>query len=113
MAVLIDGKAVAAELRAQLRQATQQLWEQRGIRPGLALLLVGDHPASLVYVRSKPRACQEVGFHSVIEHLPAEATQQQVLDYIARWNADPGNPRDSGAVAAPAPHRRAGSALRY
>jgi len=89
MAVLIDGKAVAAELRAQLRQATQQLWEQRGIRPGLALLLVGDNPASLVYVRSKARACQEVGFHSVIEHLPAEATQQQVLDYITRWNTDP------------------------
>ncbi len=89
MAVLIDGKAVAAELRAQLREAVQQLWQERGIRPGLALLLVGDNPASQVYVRSKARACQEVGFVSIVEHLPATSSQDHVLDYIRRWNADP------------------------
>lgn len=86
MAVLIDGKAVAAELRAQLREAVQRLQQERGIRPGLALLLVGDNPASQVYVRSKAKACQEVGFLSIVEHLPAETSQRTVLEYIQRWN---------------------------
>ncbi len=86
MAVLIDGKAIAAELRAELRQAVQRLWDERGIRPGLALLLVGDNPASLVYVRSKAKACQEVGFLSIVEHLPADTPQAKVLEYIDRWN---------------------------
>lgn len=62
---------------------------ERGIRPGLALLLVGDNPASQVYVRSKAKACQEVGFLSVVEHLPAETPQQTVLEYIRRWNQSP------------------------
>ncbi|MCS6965835.1 MAG: bifunctional methylenetetrahydrofolate dehydrogenase/methenyltetrahydrofolate cyclohydrolase FolD [Candidatus Kapabacteria bacterium] len=86
MAMLIDGKAVAAELRAQLRQKVQRLWQERAIRPGLALLLVGDNPASQVYVRSKAKACQEVGFLSIVEHLPADTPQQVVFDYVARWN---------------------------
>lgn len=88
MAVLIDGKAVAAELRAQLREAVQKLWHERRVRPGLALLLVGDNPASQVYVRSKAKACQEVGFLSRVEHLPADSPQERVLEIIQRWNAD-------------------------
>mgnify|MGYP001773328140 CR=1 FL=1 len=87
--MLIDGKAVAAELRAQLRRSVERLMAERGIRPGLALLLVGDNPASQVYVRSKAKACQEVGFLSVVERLPAETPQQTVLEYIRRWNQSP------------------------
>ncbi len=86
MALLIDGRSVAAELRAQLRSAVERLWHERRIRPGLALLLVGDNPASQVYVRSKAKACQEVGFYSLVEHLPADTSQARVLEYIERWN---------------------------
>lgn len=86
MAILIDGRAVAAELRAQVRSAAEHLWHTRGIRPGLALLLVGDNPASQVYVRSKAKACQEVGFFSLVEQLPAGTPQQTVLEIIEHWN---------------------------
>ncbi|MDH0866260.1 bifunctional methylenetetrahydrofolate dehydrogenase/methenyltetrahydrofolate cyclohydrolase FolD [Mitsuaria sp. GD03876] len=83
----IDGVAVARELRQALRARVAAMTEGR--RPGLAVLLVGDDPASAVYVRNKIRACEEVGIASFAERLPAATSEAQVLATIARFNADP------------------------
>ena len=81
---IIDGVAIAAALRADLRK---EILAER--RPGLAVLLVGDDPASAVYVRNKIRACEEVGIASFAERLPADASECQVLSIIERFNRDP------------------------
>ncbi len=88
-AAIIDGKRIAADIRAEVSRDTEILKRERGIVPGLAFILVGDNPASQSYVRSKGKACAEMGFHSVTETLPAETTQEQLLGYIRRFNADP------------------------
>jgi len=88
-ATIIDGKAIAEQIRAEVRDAAAALRRDRGVTPGLAFILVGDNPASQVYVRSKGKACEEMGFHSVTERLPAEAREEEVLALIARFNADP------------------------
>jgi methylenetetrahydrofolate dehydrogenase (NADP+)/methenyltetrahydrofolate cyclohydrolase len=87
-AQLIDGKAIAAQVRADVAERVSALAE-RGIQPGLAAVLVGDDPASHVYVGSKQKACAEVGMYSERVELPATATQEEVLEQIARLNADP------------------------
>jgi methylenetetrahydrofolate dehydrogenase (NADP+)/methenyltetrahydrofolate cyclohydrolase len=86
-AKIIDGKRIAEIVRAEVRQRAAEL-KGEGVVPGLAFILVGDNPASAVYVRSKGKACEEAGFHSVTERLPATATQDQVLALIERFNAD-------------------------
>ena len=83
-AALIDGKAVAADVRAGVARAVSQLPGQ----PALAVVLVGDDPASQVYVRSKVRQTEEAGMVSLHHHLPATATQQEIEDLIAGLNAD-------------------------
>ncbi len=88
MAEILDGKQLARTIRAELKEKVAEL-KSSGITPGLALLLVGDNPASQVYVRSKAKACAEVGIFSIVEKRPAETTQEEVLELIARWNADP------------------------
>lgn len=88
-AQIIDGKAIAEEIKSEVKAATVRLKEQRGIVPGLAFILVGEDPASQVYVRSKGKACEEMGFHSVTERLPATTSQQQLLDLILKFNANP------------------------
>ncbi|MDH4070200.1 MAG: bifunctional methylenetetrahydrofolate dehydrogenase/methenyltetrahydrofolate cyclohydrolase FolD [Ignavibacteria bacterium] len=88
-ALIIDGKRIAGEIRAEVKQATDLLRSDAGIVPGLAFILVGEDPASRVYVRSKGKACDELGFHSVTEQLPAETSQQDLLTLIHRLNADP------------------------
>jgi len=87
-AQLIDGNALARKLRAAAQQRAAAL-TQRGRPPGLAVLLIGDDPASQVYVRNKVRACQENGFHSLLERLPADTREAQLLERIAELNADP------------------------
>ena len=88
MSRLIDGKAVAAELRARVAEAVAVLAD-RDISPGLATVLVGDDPASRVYVRNKIRACAEAGIRS-IEHAPdADISEAALLDLVTRLNADP------------------------
>lgn len=86
VAELIDGKAMAARLRADLRGQLEG-W-QRAQRPGLAVVLVGTDPASAVYVRNKIAACEEVGLYSRRELLPADATQERVMAVIDQLNAD-------------------------
>jgi len=84
-AQLIDGAALARQVRAEAAARAAAL----GIRPGLAVVLVGDDPASAVYVRNKVRACEEAGFLSVLERYDAALTQAQLLARIAALNADP------------------------
>ncbi len=88
MAKILDGKQVARTMRAELKEKVAKL-RSEGIIPGLALLLVGDNPASQVYVRSKAKACAEVGIFSIVEKRPAETSQAEVLELIQQWNADP------------------------
>ena len=87
-AKLIDGAGVARDIRAEVARDTADL-VSRGVTPGLAVVLVGDDPASAVYVRSKGRACEEAGMHSVTIRLPAETSQDELLDHVDRLNADP------------------------
>lgn len=88
-AKLIDGTQIAAEIRSEVKAAVSARQEQGLPVPGLATVLVGDDPASKVYVRNKQKACAEVGIASFGYNLPAEASQQQVEDLVSQLNADP------------------------
>ncbi|MBF0191762.1 MAG: bifunctional methylenetetrahydrofolate dehydrogenase/methenyltetrahydrofolate cyclohydrolase FolD [Magnetococcales bacterium] len=89
MAHIIDGKRIAAEIRETLRQEVQWLREQRGLVPGLAVIIVGDDPASKVYVRMKRQACENAGIASFHHELPGDVSEGALLDLIHRLNADP------------------------
>ena len=86
MALRIDGKAVAAALRGEIAAEVTQL-KKKGITPGLAVILVGDDPASRTYVRNKGKACEEVGFYSEQIDLPADTTQEELLAVVSELNA--------------------------
>ncbi|MBE6571588.1 MAG: bifunctional methylenetetrahydrofolate dehydrogenase/methenyltetrahydrofolate cyclohydrolase FolD [Ruminococcaceae bacterium] len=88
MAILMDGKATGAKVRARLAEKTVEFKEKYGYAPGLAVIIVGDDPASKVYVRNKKKACEEVGYNSFEYALPAETTEEELLDLIAKLNAD-------------------------
>ncbi len=88
MARIIDGKAIAAQIRAEIAAETAALKEQ-GITPGLAVILVGDDPASHTYVRNKQKACAEVGFYGEQIDLPADTDERTLLDTVAALNARP------------------------
>ena len=85
MAKIIDGKAVSAAVRAGAKQEVEALKAQ-GIQPGLAVVIVGDDPASRVYVNNKKKACAEIGIHSEEYALPKETTQEELLDLVRRLN---------------------------
>src|SRR5690606_4738983 len=86
-AQIINGKELVADIREQLEQEVESLGSE-GIRPGLAVVLVGEDPASAVYVRSKAKACEQVGIHSEVYKLPAETSQEDLLSLIERLNGD-------------------------
>ena len=86
---IIDGKAIAERIRAQIAQEVQQRIEAGLSRPGLATVLVGDNPASQIYVRMKHKACEQVGINSFGYELPADASQEEVEALVERLNADP------------------------
>jgi 5,10-methylene-tetrahydrofolate dehydrogenase/methenyl tetrahydrofolate cyclohydrolase len=88
-AKLIDGTQIAAEIRSEVKAAVSARQEQGLPVPGLATVLVGDDPASKVYVRNKQKACAEVGIASFGYNLPAEASQQEVENMVSQLNADP------------------------
>ncbi len=88
-ATLIDGRAAAARVRAQVVEAVPAFVERTGRAPGLATVLVGEDPGSAVYVGGKQRACAEVGMTPFDRRLPAEATHEQVADLLESLNADP------------------------
>src|SRR3954454_14061876 len=88
MATLIDGRAVAEKVYAELRGEIAGM-KSRGITPGLAVVLVGDNPASRTYVRSKDKMCRDLGLHSVKLELPASTTQAELLTRVDELNRDP------------------------
>ena len=88
-AKIIDGKAIAAKIKDEQKQRILTLQQQHGVRPGLAVILVGNDPASQVYVRNKVTACKLVGIRSELVELPATATQDQLLSRIDALNTDP------------------------
>ena len=85
---VLDGKAIAQKVRSEVRDEVSALARQ-GIQPGLAVIIVGDDPASQVYVRNKGRACHEVGISVFDHHLPAQTTEQELSALIAQLNQDP------------------------
>lgn len=87
-AQILDGKAIALELRESIRAEVDRQVEAGNPRPGLAVIMVGDDPASAVYVRNKKIACEKAGFNDVSEVLPADTTQDEVLALIDKLNAD-------------------------
>lgn len=88
-ASIIDGKAHAAKLKARLIEETARLKAEHGLQPGLATVLVGDDPASEVYVRNKNKTAEALGFKSVHHHLPATASEAEVLTLVKSLNTDP------------------------
>ena len=89
MANIIDGKALAEKLQAKLAEKTAKLKEETGQEPGLVVILVGDNPASQVYVRNKERSALAAGFRSEVVRLPKSTSQEELLALIARYNQDP------------------------
>lgn len=89
MEKLLDGKKISEEIINELKVKTTALVKSRNVRPGLAVLLVGDDPASSIYVKSKAKACEKIGFHSIVEKIPEKSSEQEVLEIITKWNMDP------------------------
>ena len=88
-AKVIDGKRLAAETRAEIARGVAALKEERGITPGLAVILVGDNPASVSYVTAKEKACREAGMLSREIRMPADVAEEELVAEIARLNSDP------------------------
>ncbi|HCB64351.1 MAG TPA: bifunctional methylenetetrahydrofolate dehydrogenase/methenyltetrahydrofolate cyclohydrolase FolD [Ruminococcaceae bacterium] len=86
---IINGKEISAKTREQIAADTQKLLEETGVRPGLAVIIVGDDPASHVYVKNKKKGCEQVGFHSEEYALPEQTSQEELLQLLDRLNADP------------------------
>lgn len=86
-AIIMDGKAIAKSVQQSLVAEVEQL-KKRGIKPGLAVILVGDDPASHVYVRNKEKACHELGIDSSIYHLPQQTSQDTLLELIQQLNCN-------------------------
>jgi methylenetetrahydrofolate dehydrogenase (NADP+)/methenyltetrahydrofolate cyclohydrolase len=88
-ASIIDGRKMAADIRQEVREETARLKSEKNVVPGLGFILVGEDPGSEAYVRSKGKACAELGFHSETLQLPGGTSEKEVLALIRAWNADP------------------------
>ncbi|MDI3280537.1 MAG: bifunctional methylenetetrahydrofolate dehydrogenase/methenyltetrahydrofolate cyclohydrolase FolD [Bacillota bacterium] len=88
-AQILDGKALAARVRAEVAQGVAEFRRRKGLAPGLAVVLVGDDPASQIYVNRKEKACAEVGIYSETLRFPAEVEERELLSHIAELNARP------------------------
>ena len=88
MANIIDGKSISAAIREEIKAETEAFANEYGFRPGLAVVIVGEDPASQVYVRNKRRACEEVGFYSEAYELPASTTQEELNALVDKLNAN-------------------------
>eukprot|EP00958_Prasinococcus_capsulatus_P017747 scaffold2030_cov388-Prasinococcus_capsulatus_cf.AAC.3 len=89
VATVIDGKAIAAKVREEIAEEVKAMKETKGFAPGLAVVLVGERKDSQTYVRSKKKACEEAGIVSYGADLPADATQEEVLQVVRTFNEDP------------------------
>ncbi|MBO4983196.1 MAG: bifunctional methylenetetrahydrofolate dehydrogenase/methenyltetrahydrofolate cyclohydrolase FolD [Clostridia bacterium] len=88
MAQIISGKEVSQKVREKIKKETQELFEKTGKKPGLAVVIVGEDPASQVYVRNKAKGCEEVGFYSEVYRLSEETTMDELLALIEKLNND-------------------------
>ena len=88
MAKIIDGKAISAMIREEIAQKVKEYNAREGKLPGLAVIIVGENPASLVYVRNKKRACEQVGFNSWVYEMPQSTTQEELNALIDKLNED-------------------------
>ena len=88
-ATLIDGKKISEDIKREIKLETQKLKAERGIIPGLAFILVGEDPGSQSYVKMKGKGCDEMGFYSITEKLPADTSEEKVLKLIDQFNRDP------------------------
>ncbi len=88
-AQIIDGKRISEDIKREVKERAAFLKSEKGIVPGLAFVLVGENPASQSYVRSKGKACQEVGFYSVTEKMPADTPEDVLLEKVMEFNRDP------------------------
>ncbi len=88
MAKILRGKQVAAEMQAEMKKEVQRLKDEHGLVPGLAVVLVGDNPASVSYVTGKHRDCAELGIHSVDRRFDADLSEEDLLEVVAQFNAD-------------------------
>lgn len=86
-AQIISGKELSKEIRGELAEEVKRL-KEKGITPGLAVILVGEDPASQVYVRNKAKACDKLGIHSITEKLPAETSEEELLSLVEKYNND-------------------------
>lgn len=89
MAVILDGKKIASEIKTELRENIQKLKSEGKPVPGLVAILVGENPASKVYVSSKSRDCEEIGIKSKVVSLPENTTEKELLDLIKKYNNEP------------------------
>lgn len=89
MTVILDGKSIAKEIREDLKKETESLKKEKGITPGLAVILVGENPASQVYVKNKIKACEELGINSIAHRIPEATTEEELLKLILDLNNDP------------------------
>ena len=87
--ILIDGKKIAAEIKEELKQEISKLIKEGKNVPGLVTILVGDNPASEIYVRSKGKACEEIGMRSKAEKRNADISEKELLDLVDKYNNDP------------------------
>ena len=83
--VVMDGRVISKEIKEKIRKEVEVL-KSRGVVPGLAAVLVGENPASVIYVRNKRKACEESGIYSEGHHLPQSVTQGELLDLVERLN---------------------------
>jgi methylenetetrahydrofolate dehydrogenase (NADP+) / methenyltetrahydrofolate cyclohydrolase len=85
---IIDGKLIASQIKEEIKKEVVKLKEEKNITPGLAFILVGENPASVSYVKSKGKACEELGFHSITRTLPEDISENEVLNLINEFNED-------------------------
>ncbi|MBC8490413.1 MAG: bifunctional 5,10-methylene-tetrahydrofolate dehydrogenase/5,10-methylene-tetrahydrofolate cyclohydrolase, partial [Bacteroidetes bacterium] len=85
---IIDGKLISSQIKEEIKVDVEKLKHEKGITPGLAFILVGEDPASKVYVNSKGKACEQLGFYSITKTLPEDTTEDILLKQIDEFNED-------------------------
>ncbi len=89
MTTIIDGRKISADIRAEVAEEVKKLKDEKGIAPGLAVIIVGEDPGSQIYVRNKQKACEETGIYSEKHELPGDVSEEELLSLVNRLNDDP------------------------